>query len=74
LIGFYADHSELDANIFHFIHNGIPTSTAVTPEFLPGDQPIDGILFAKKVNPAGLNVVPEAYRIGDVFYDWNNII
>jgi hypothetical protein len=73
LIGFYSDHSELDANIFHFYHNGVRTDSTVQ-DFVPGDQPIDGILFAKGVNQGGLNVVPEAYRIGNVFYDWTNII
>ena len=74
LIGFYSDHSELDANIFQFIKAGVGPTSSLTHVFEPGDQPIDGILFAKKVNQGSLNVVPEAYRIGDVFFDWNNII
>ena len=43
-------------------------------DFRPGDQPIDGLIFAKKINQGGLNVVPEAYRVGNTFYDWDNII
>jgi hypothetical protein len=74
LIGFYSDSSEIDANVFHFIRDGVRMSASPTNPFLPGDQPIDGILFAEQVNRGGLNVVPEAYRIGNVFYDWNNII
>jgi hypothetical protein len=76
LIGFYADHTEIDANVFHFIKNGVPTDASVQP-FAVGDQPIDGLLFAKKVNQARISVTPEASWIGTrvpPFYDWNNRI
>lgn len=68
LIGFYADHSEVDANVFHFLRGNV----LMTGTFLPGDQPVDGLVFAKKMT--GVSVTPEAYRVGGDFYDWNNII
>jgi hypothetical protein len=73
LIGFYADHTELDANVFHYYRDGVRMDSTMD-DFRPGDQPIDGLVFAKKMNQAGMNVIPEAYRVGNFFYDWNNII
>jgi hypothetical protein len=73
LIGFYSDHTEIDANTFHFIRDGILMDSNMD-DFQPGDLPVDGLVFAKKWNAARIWGTPEAYLVGSVFYDWKNTI
>ncbi len=73
LVGSISDINELDANVFHYIHNNVLRSSADGP-FVLGDQPIDGLIMAKVLDQSTLNFTPEARYIAAVFYDNDNII
>ena len=45
-----------------------------TSTFDLGDQPIDGLIVAKKMDQATMNVTPEARLIDGNFYDFNNLL
>ena len=45
-----------------------------TPGFDAGDQPIDGLVVAKKMIQATMNATPEARLIDGIFYDYNNLL
>jgi hypothetical protein len=73
-VGAIADINEIDASVFHFIHDGVRTSAAQR-QFQLGDTPIDGLIMARVLDQATLNFVPEAKLTGNNnFFDNDNRI
>ena len=67
-VGAFADVQAFNGPKFHFVDaNGDGV-------FQLGEQPIDGLIIARRMNPAHLNFTPEARLVGGVFYDFNNQI
>jgi hypothetical protein len=77
LVGAIWDINEIDANVFHFLHNGVLTSAA-SQSFQLGDTPIDGLIMAKNLNQDSINFTPEAkltLKNGvPSFFDFDNAI
>jgi len=73
LVGGIADINEVGANVFKFIHNGLPTNASVLP-FAVGDTPIDGLVMAHVFNQEKVNFTPEARLTDGGFFDNDNVL
>lgn len=69
LVGAVVDPLAKGANQFQYIANG-----SAHAEFQLGDTPIDGLIMALKLNQKKINFTPEASLIGNVFYDYDNLV
>lgn len=76
LVGAIVDITEIDSNVFTFLHNGILTKAnpLASIVFVLGDTPVDGILMAKNFDQKTCNFTPEASLTGAGFFDNDNII
>ncbi|HZJ15484.1 MAG TPA: hypothetical protein VFD27_10555, partial [Chthoniobacteraceae bacterium] len=71
LVGGISDLNEIDANVFHFLRNGMLMSG---PSFQFGDTPIDGLIMAKNLTQNTINFTPEAKLTLFGFFDNDNVI
>ena len=69
LVGSIYDINSRDANVFHYLHNGVIS----TGNFQLGDTPIDGIVMAKNLDQSTINFTPEAKFTAAGFFDNDNI-
>ncbi len=76
LVGAIVDITEIDSNVFTYLHNGILTKAnpLASIVFVLGDTPVDGILMAKNFDQKTCNFTSEASLTASGFFDNDNII